>query len=89
MKYSKVEKLLLKAIEQAGYSTEGLHDLYVQKAPFIKGAYHPRAYTRPKYLKSFSATHVRLAWKQEIAGPLALGAGRHCGLGLFADVECS
>jgi hypothetical protein len=35
MKYSKVEKLLLKAIEQAGYSTEGLNDLYVQKASFF------------------------------------------------------
>ena len=89
MKYCKVEKLLLKAIEQAGYSTEDLDDLYVQKAPFIKGAYHPRAYARPKYLKSFSATHVRLVWKQEIAGPLAIGAGRHCGLGLFASMEYS
>lgn len=89
MKYSKVEKLLLKAIEQAGYSTEGLHDLYVQKAPFIKGAYHPQAYARPKYLESFSATHARLLWKHEIPGPLAIGAGRHFGLGLFAPMESS
>jgi CRISPR-associated protein Csb2 len=88
-KYSKVEKLLIKAIEQASYSIKELDDLYVQKAPFFKGAFHPSTYARPKYLKHLSAIHVKLTWKIEIPGPLTIGAGRHCGLGLFAAVESS
>lgn len=44
------------------------------------------AFRRPDYLRNnhWSVYHVRLRWKQPINGPLALGAGRHCGLGVFA-----
>lgn len=87
MKYSKAEKLLLKAIEQAGFSTEDLEGLYLQKAPFRHGCYAPRSYELPKYLKGRSGMHVRLTWKEPVSGPLVIGAGRHFGLGLFASEE--
>lgn len=41
-------------------------------------------YVRPKYLESLTAVHVRLAFDCPIAGPMFIGAGRHCGLGLLA-----
>ena len=86
--YRKTEKMLLKAIGQAGFSCEDLEDLFLQKAPFFPGAYHPRDYCLPKHIKQHhAAIHVRLTWKHAIAGPLTLGAGRFIGLGLFASVK--
>jgi CRISPR-associated protein Csb2 len=84
MKYSKALKLVEKAIEQAGFSTNDLAEpIYLQKAPFRKGGYSSPSYSLPKYLKGNSAMHVRLKWKEPIPGPMAIGAGRHFGLGLF------
>lgn len=84
MKYSKALKLAEKALEQAGFSVNDLAEsIYLQKAPFHNGGYSPSSYARPAYLKGNSAMHVRLTWKEPITGPLAIGAGRHFGLGLF------
>ena len=44
-------------------------------------------YHRPAHLQSMTAVHLRLAFDQPVAGPITLGAGRHCGLGLFACVR--
>jgi CRISPR-associated protein Csb2 len=39
---------------------------------------------RPDYLRHLPAVHVRLRFREPIPGPLSLGAGRHCGLGILA-----
>ena len=83
-KYLKAQKLILKAIEQAGLACDELEDMHLQKAPFWPGAFAPADYARPKYLQDNSAIHVELVWKNAFKGPLAIGAGRHLGLGLFA-----
>ncbi len=58
-------------------------------------------YHRPAHLKDLTAVHLRIrfghravdgdaesAWISEaVPGPLAIGAGRHCGLGLMAAIE--
>jgi CRISPR-associated protein Csb2 len=46
----------------------------------------PTGYIRPDHLLSQTAVHLRLRFKEglNIPGPLAIGAGRHCGLGVFA-----
>jgi CRISPR-associated protein Csb2 len=58
-------------------------------------------YFRPDYLQGRGAVHVRLsfgrraverdmdsAWTPiDVSGPLMIGAGRHCGLGVFATVD--
>jgi CRISPR-associated protein Csb2 len=46
----------------------------------------PQGYFRPSYLNSETAVHLTLRFKDnvKVPGPLAIGAGRHCGLGLFA-----
>ena len=85
MKYAKAQKLMEKALEQTGFRVGDLEEpIYMQKAPFRNGCYGPRSYSLPAYLKGKSAMHVELKWKTPIPGPLALGAGRHLGLGLFA-----
>jgi CRISPR-associated protein Csb2 len=49
----------------------------------------PQGYIRPSYLKGFPAVHVTLRFRgdRQVAGPLAIGAGRHCGLGLMAHLD--
>ena len=46
-------------------------------------------YIRPSYLLDNTAVHLKLRFNNgvKIPGPLAIGAGRHCGLGLFAAVD--
>jgi len=46
----------------------------------------PTGYFRPDHLLSQTAVHLTLTFGDglEVPGPLAIGAGRHCGLGLFA-----
>ncbi len=46
-------------------------------------------YIRPNHLLHQSAVHLRIRFANgfEFAGPLAIGAGRHCGLGLLAAHE--
>ncbi|GAB4246169.1 type I-G CRISPR-associated protein Csb2 [Deferrisoma sp.] len=86
-KHGKAEKLLLKAITQAGYPLDALAELTLRKAPFWPGSQHPRLYRRPHYLRHLPGWHVRLGFREPIPGPVALGAGRHCGLGVFARTE--
>ncbi len=83
-KLTKAEKLFLQAIEQAELSVDGITDLTMRKAPFWPGSQHPKHYQRPQYLKHLPAWHVTLTFREPVLGPLAIGAGRHIGLGLMA-----
>ena len=84
-KHAKAEKLLTKAIVQAGIDFAAVAELRLQKAPFWHGSQHPRHYFAPNHLRNFPRWHVALRFHQPIFGPLAVGAGRHCGFGLFAS----
>lgn len=44
----------------------------------------PINYFRPDHLLNQTAVHLRLTFTHEVPGPLTVGAGRHCGFGLFA-----
>ena len=46
-------------------------------------------YVRPKHLEGLTAIHVRLTFECAVAGPLSVGAGRHCGLGVLATMPSS
>jgi len=83
-KHAKAEKLLLQAIQQAGLRLDMVTDIVLRKAPFWPGSQHPRQYRRPHYLRHLPAWHVWLRFREPLPGPLAIGAGRHCGLGVFA-----
>ena len=83
-KRAKAAKLIRQSIKHAGFEFDAIADLEIRKAPFWRGTQHPRDYRRPHYLKNFSAWHVQLEFHEPVAGPLAIGAGRHIGLGLMA-----
>lgn len=88
-KFAKAEKLFFKALGHAGYSSEGLAELEFRNVSFWPGGELALRFHRPDYLKNgyWSVYHVRLRWKNAIKGPIALGAGRHCGLGIFAAID--
>jgi CRISPR-associated protein Csb2 len=46
-------------------------------------------YIRPSHLLTQTAVHVTLRFSAgiEIPGPLTIGAGRHCGFGIFARID--
>jgi len=85
---TKAERLLFKAIAQAGIPVQALSDVTLRKAPLWPGSFHPRDYQRPDYLRNLPGWHVSLKFREPVTGPLAIGAGRHCGLGvLAAEIE--
>jgi CRISPR-associated protein Csb2 len=85
-KFAKAEKLFIKALRHAGHSSEALAALEFRNVSFWPSGDLALRFHRPDYLRKdcWSTYHVRLRWKQPIRGPLAIGAGRHCGLGIFA-----
>jgi CRISPR-associated protein Csb2 len=88
-KAQKSAKLLDKMFKHAGYSTEDVAELAFQRVPFLRGPedakqYRPKA---PHYLANCTMYHMRIRWKHPMPGPMVLGSGRFCGLGLFAALE--
>jgi CRISPR-associated protein Csb2 len=88
-KFAKAEKLFFKTLRHAGYSPDALAELEFGNGSFWPGGEWALSFQRPDYLRNgqWSVYHVRLRWKQSINGPLAIGAGRHCGLGIFATMH--
>jgi CRISPR-associated protein Csb2 len=44
-------------------------------------------YFRPDHLSGLTAVHIRITFEHPVAGPLMIGAGRHCGLGVLAAMD--
>ncbi len=88
-KSAKAEKLFFKTLRHTGYCPDALAELDFRNVSFWPGGDLALRFQRPDYLKKdrWSVYHVRLRWKQSIKGPLAIGAGRHCGLGIFAAMS--
>ena len=88
-KPGKTAKLLDKVFRYAGYSADSVEDLEYHRVPFRRGAEDAKRY-RPggdHYLAGCTMYHIRIRWKHCMQGPIALGAGRHCGLGVFVADE--
>jgi CRISPR-associated protein Csb2 len=84
LKTEKAARLLCRACEQAG-----LPEGCVESLEFVGPPAHAGSVGRwfvPKYLRKWPLRWVRIRFKQEAAGPIALGAGRHCGLGVLCAV---
>jgi CRISPR-associated protein Csb2 len=49
----------------------------------------PSGYIRPDHLLSQTAVHLKLHFDDglEVPGPLVIGAGRHCGFGIFSRMD--
>jgi CRISPR-associated protein Csb2 len=93
--HRRTERLLRKAIRDAGFPDElATHaDLDWRDVGFWPGTERADGYTVPDHLTRFPRLHVRLLWRDaagqrvKVAGPICLGGGRFCGLGLFAALE--
>ncbi|MBX5446392.1 type I-U CRISPR-associated protein Csb2, partial [Sphaerobacter sp.] len=83
-KLTKAERLFLKAVAQAGIPVEAIDAMTLRKAPWWPGARHSRDYFTPDYLRHLARWHVWIRFREPVPGPIAIGAGRHAGLGLFA-----
>ncbi len=90
---SKTQKLIEKALTQAGIEVPCEYEWRaVSWFPKSLTAHkydrqkNEIGYIRPQHLLNFSAVHLRITFKDglQFPGPLAIGAGRHCGFGLFA-----
>jgi CRISPR-associated protein Csb2 len=81
---SKRERLLRDCLLHAGYNAEAVESLEARPASWLAASSSIRALQRPAYLKQLPAIHVRMRFRTPVAGPIAIGAGRHCGLGVFA-----
>lgn len=80
-------KLLLRCFDQIGIPRDIVADLDVQKSPWSRASAQPGAYFRPDRLQHLPTCHVRVYFKRAVAGPIALGAGRHRGLGVLAAMD--
>lgn len=82
----KAEGLLLKSFLQAGLTREvvdGIQDLEWREVGFRVGVSRARAYAPPDKVRG-PMFHVRVVFSSDVPGPLAVGSGRHRGLGVFA-----
>jgi len=84
---ARAKQLVCKAMAQVGIDTPA--EIELSRVPYWFGALHAQGYRPRDKLANYPRWHVRLTFAQPYTGPLALGAGRHCGLGLFASMESS
>ena len=78
----RAEQLACKALSQAGIEVSARVEL--SKVPFWTGSLHARDYRPSQKLCNYPRYHVRLRFDRAVAGPLAIGAGRHAGFGVLA-----
>jgi CRISPR-associated protein Csb2 len=90
----RVDRLLRKAVVQAGVSQElASHaELDWSATGYWPGVEHVSRYGVPDHLARFPRLHVRIAWRNaagrpvDVPGPVCLGGGRFYGLGLMAPL---
>ena len=94
----KTRKLIEKALSQSGIEQPCTFEWSaISRFPRAYSAYRcgsnerPQGYFRPDHLRTQTAVHLMLQFHDgtmeetpvSVPGPLIVGAGRHCGLGLF------
>lgn len=84
---NKTEKLLVQAFDVAGVPPQQIKELAFQPAPLWPNLPAASAFRAPEHLKKWPRLHVRVEFHSPVAGPIAIGLGRHCGLGVFAGVR--
>jgi CRISPR-associated protein Csb2 len=81
------ERLLRRTFEQAGLSRELVRDAVLEwrHVGFRAGVDLVRRYQLPATMQRLPAYHVRVRFLTPVKGPLAVGAGRYRGFGLFVS----
>jgi CRISPR-associated protein Csb2 len=97
-KPDKTRKLIEKALAQSGIEQPcefewGPFSLITKSLSAHKYDHEKRpiGYIRPNHLLTQTAVHLKLRFNNgiEMPGPVAIGAGRHCGFGIFARMDSS
>lgn len=93
-KPAKTRKLLQTALQQSGIEqpcefTWGAAPNFRNSLSAYKRDRQGRqiGYFLPGHLRRFTVVHARLKFDSPVTGPIVIGAGRHCGFGLFAAVD--
>lgn len=79
----RAEQLVLKALHQANIDSPA--EIELSRVPWSTGALHALQYQPREKLSHYPRWHVRLTFARPWTGPLAIGAGRHAGFGVFAS----
>jgi len=85
----KAVKLLSKACDQAGLPCGSVESFEFTAPPrWAEDAARTRVGVSgglfaPKYLRGLPLRHVRVKFREPVRGPIVIGAGRHCGLGVL------
>jgi CRISPR-associated protein Csb2 len=92
----KTRKLIDRALAQSGIEQPckfewGPFSLFTESLSAYKYDDEKRrmSYVRPNHLLTQTAVHLRLYFDEgiQVPGPLTIGAGRHCGFGVFAGMD--
>jgi len=95
-KPEKTRKLIEKALAQSGIEQPcefewSAFSRFPKSLSAHKCDRHKRltGYIRPDHLRTQTAVHLMLRFNDDVnvPGPLAVGAGRHCGLGVLAPCQ--
>lgn len=97
-KGKKTEKLLRKALLQAGFSEKLVSNAILDWRPigFLPGVEHVARHNRskvPDHLHQYPKFHVKVTWCDDqgdplkVAGPIVIGGGRYYGLGLLVAMD--
>jgi len=82
---ARAEQLVCKALRHAGIAIPAYVEL--SHVPCWTGSLHAQEYNPREKLAHYPRWHVRLTFERPWMGPLVIGAGRHCGFGLFARMN--
>jgi CRISPR-associated protein Csb2 len=82
---ARAEQLVRKALMHVGIISAGSIEL--SHVPYWTGSLHTREYRPRERLVHYPCWHVRLTFDRPWTGPLAIGAGRHSGFGVFARTD--
>ncbi len=82
---ARAEQLVCKALAQAAIDAPAHIEL--SRVPFWPGTLHAGEYQPRDKLDQYPRWHVCLTFERPWPGPLIIGAGRHCGFGLFASQD--
>lgn len=82
---TRAEQLVRKALRQANIYVSS--QVQLSRVPYLTGLLYARDYRPREKLAHYPCWHVRLTFDRPCTGPLAIGAGRHCGFGVFARID--
>lgn len=92
-KPDKTRKLIMKALSQSGIDQpcEFEWSAFSHFSKSFSAHKYDKSkrligYVRPDHLLNLTAVHMKITFSHPIPGPIAIGAGRHCGLGLFVAI---